>query len=89
MLPAELPITAGRPHLIRRVSPAGEIGFLGERWEVGKRLAHRCVWATVITLCRRLEIYHRRSGRAAWRLIKTSRCDLEETVSRLLPEYKR
>lgn len=88
-LPERLPITAGRIHFVRRVGSDGRISFLGESWKVGKGLAHRYVWATVITHCRRLEIYHQRSERAAWRLIKMFDYEIEETVCRLLPEYKR
>lgn len=88
-LPQELPITAGRVHFIRRVSPEGEISFLGERWKVSKSLAHQYVWATVITHCRRLEIYHQRSENAARRLVKTYDYEIAETVSRLHPEFRR
>jgi hypothetical protein len=88
-LPAELPITAGQLHFIRRVSEAGEISFLGETWKVGQRLAHQYVWATVLTHCRRLEIYHQRSADTAWRLIKTFDYEIPERVRRLRPEYQR
>ncbi len=88
-LPDRLPITTGRIHFVRRVDGDGTISFLGESWKVGKNLAYRYVWATVITHCRRLEIYHQRSERAAWRLIKTIDYEIEETVYRLRPEYKR
>lgn len=88
-LPQELPITAGRIHFIRRVSETGEISLLGERWRVGKRLAHEYVWATVITHCRRLEVYHQRSSRSRQRLIKSFKYEIVETVRRLRPEYKR
>ena len=88
-LPAELPLTAGRIHFIRRVSAAGEISLLGERWQVGKRLAHQYVWATVITHCRRLEIYHQRSAPLPRRLVKTFTYEIPETVCRLRPEYRR
>jgi hypothetical protein len=88
-LPEELPITAGRLHFMRRVSPEGEISFLGERWKVGKSLAHQYVQATVITHCRRLEIYHQRSENASWRLVKTFDYEISETVCRLHPEFRR
>ena len=88
-LPAALPITAGRVHFVRRVAADGTISFLGETWMVSKRLAQQYVWATVITHCRRLELYHRRSARAKWRRIKTCDYVLSETVCRLRPEFKR
>jgi putative transposase len=88
-LPESLPITAGRVHFIRRVSEDGEISLLGERWRVGKRLAHEYVWATVITHCRRLEIYHQRSERSRRRRVKTYAFEIGETVRRLRSEFRR
>lgn len=88
-LPARLPITAGRVHFVRRVAPDGTISFLGETWKVSQSLAHQYIWATVITHCRRLELYHRRSARAKWRRIKTYKYAVPETVCRLRPEFKR
>lgn len=88
-LPPELPLTAGCIHFIRRVSADGEISFLGETWKVSKGLTYQYVWATVIIHCRRLEIYHQRSGHSTVRLIKTFDYEILETVHRLRPEYKR
>jgi hypothetical protein len=88
-LPAQLPITAGRLHFVRRVTAAGTIKFLGETWMVGRRLAHEYIWATVITHSQRLELFHRRSARAKWRRIKTYDYALPETVCHLRPEFKR
>jgi putative transposase len=88
-VPAALPITAGRLHFIRQVSPEGTIRILGERWNAGKGLAYQYVWATVVTHCRRLEIYHRRSERARTRLIKVHDYEIPEPVRRLRSEYKR
>lgn len=88
-LPARLPLTAGRVHFVRRVTADGTISFLGETWKVGQRLAYHYVWATVLTHCRRLELYHRRSVRAKWRRIKTYEYTFPETICRLRPEFKR
>lgn len=88
-LPARLPITAGRMHFVRRVAADGTVSFLGETWTVSQRLAHEYIWATVITHCRRLELFHRRSARAKWRRIKTYEYALPEAVCRLRPEFKR
>ena len=87
-LPTHLPLTAGRLHFIRRVWATGEISFLGERWKVGKRLAHQYVWAIVSTHTQRLEIYHRRSARGAARLVKTYEYAIAEVVRRVPPEYR-
>jgi hypothetical protein len=88
-VPAVLPITAGRVHFVRRVALDGTISFLGETWKVSRGLAHHYVWATVITHCRQLKLYHRCSARAKWRLLKTFNYELLERVCRLRPEYKR
>jgi putative transposase len=88
-LPERLPITAGRLHFIRKVSPEGTIRILGERWKAGKGLVHQYVWATIVTHGRRLEIYHRRSERATTRLIKVYDYEISEPVRRLCSEYKR
>ncbi len=88
-LPEELPLTAGRVHFIRRVSTTGEIKLLNETWRVSRSLAHRYVWATVVTHGHRLEIYHRRSERAAPRLVKTFAYQLPEVVAPLRTEYRR
>lgn len=88
-LPDELPITAGRIHFIRQVKPDGTISILNERWEVGKRLAGKYVWATVITHCHRLEIWYQRSAQHDWRLLKTYAYDISERVGRLKPEFAR
>lgn len=88
-LPDQLPITAGRVHFIRRVSESGEIKLLSETWQVSRSLAHQYVWATVITQAQRLEIYHRRSARAAPRLIKTFAYQLPEVVAPLGEEFRR
>jgi hypothetical protein len=88
-LPAQLPITAGRIHFIRRVNAAGAIRFLGESWKVGKRFAHQYVWATVITHTQSLEITHRRAEQATAKLLKRFSYEIPEPVRRLRPEFKR
>jgi putative transposase len=84
-----LPVTAGRVHFIRRVSPAGALRLLGEPWRVGKSLAGDYVWATVVTHAHRLEIYHRRSPRGTARLVKTFAYPIAEPVHKLRPEFRR
>jgi transposase len=88
-VPAPLPVTAGRLQFIRRVSPAGEIGFLGETWKVGKRLVGHYVWATVVTDAQQVEIYWRCSERATARLVKVFAYAIAETVHNLRPEFHR
>jgi len=86
-LPDTLPITAGRIHFIRRVNPDGTIAVLNETWKVSKQLAGKYVWATIITHCRRLDIWYQRSAQHDWRLLKTYAYDIPETVARLNPEF--
>lgn len=87
-LPEELPITAGRIHFIRRVSPEGTITILKELWHVSKRLAGQYAWATVWTHKQTLQIYHRHSPQSAGRLVKTYKYALPEPVVPLRPEFK-
>jgi hypothetical protein len=86
-LPETLPITAGRIHFIRKVKPDGTITILNETWKVSKRLAGKYVWATVITHCRRLEIWYQRSAQHDWCLRKIYVYDIPETVARLKSEF--
>ena len=86
-LPNPLPITAGRIHFIRKVKPDGTISVFNETWKVSKRLAGKYVWATIITHCRRLEIWYQRSAQHEWRLRKTYAYDIQETVAHLKPEF--
>lgn len=86
-LPDPLPITAGRIHFLRKVEPNGTIAVLNETWKVSKRLAGKYVWATIITHCRRLEIWYQRSAQHDWCLRKTYAYDIPETVARLKPEF--
>jgi putative transposase len=88
-LPDKLPITAGRIHFIRKVNAQGRINILNEEWSVGKRLGGRYVWATLITITRRLDIYYRRSFQAPWRLVKSVRYEIDETVTYLKTDFKR
>ncbi len=84
-----LPITAGRIHFIRKVKLDGTISVLNETWKVSKRLAGKYVWATLITHCRRLDIWYQRSAQRDWQLLKTCAYDIPETVARLKPEFAR
>jgi putative transposase len=86
-LPDPLPITAGRIHFVRKVKPDGTVSILNESWKVNQRLAGKYVWATIITHCRRLEIWYQRSAQQDWRLRKTFAYDISETVTQLKREF--
>ena len=86
-LPDPLPITAGRIHFIRQVTPQGTISLLNETWTAGQRLAGKYVWATITTHRRRLEIWYRRSAQHDSQLRKTFDYGISEPVARLRPEY--
>ena len=86
-LPDPWPITAGRIHFIRQVQSDGTITVLNESWNVSRRLAGKYVWATLITHCRRLEIWYQRSAQLPWRLCRNCAYDISETVARLNPEF--
>jgi hypothetical protein len=88
-LPNPLPLTAGRIHFIRKVQPDGTISLLNETWRVSKRLAGKYVWATIITHCRRLEIWYQRSAQHEWCRLITYAYDISEPVARLKAEFAR
>jgi Integrase core domain len=88
-LPAKLPLTAGRIHFRRRVTPQGTISILKEDWPVTRRLAGHYVWATLDTGRKELRIYYRRSERAQARVLKGFVYAIEEPVKPLLPPYRR
>ena len=88
-VPEPLPLTAGRIHFLRRVTPQGTISILKEDWPVSHRLAGQYVWATLDTGRKDLRIYHRRSERAQARLLKCFVYAIAEPVKPLLPQYRR
>jgi putative transposase len=88
-LPAEVPLTAGRLHFIRRVNERGGINIRKEAWKVSRRLAGEYVWATVDLRKESLEIYHRRSEKAKAKVVKKHSYPIEKRVKRLKPEYRR
>jgi hypothetical protein len=88
-VPHPLPLTAGRIHFLRRVTPQGTINILKEDWPVARRLAGQYVWATLDTGRKDLRIYHRRSERAQARLLKCVVYEIAEPVKPLLAHYRR
>lgn len=88
-LPAELPLTAGRLHFIRKVEANGEIDILKEHWRVSKTLVGNYVWAMIDLSKNQLLIYHRHSLRAKPRQVKQYEYEINEPVQCLLPEYRR
>jgi hypothetical protein len=88
-LPEQVPLTAGRLHFRRRVTPQGTISLLKEDWPVSRRLAGQYVWATLDTGRKELRIYHRHSERAQTRLLKCFVYAIAEPVKPLAPEFRR
>jgi len=88
-VPHPLPLTAGRIHFLRRVTPQGTINILKEDWPVARRLAGQYVWATLDTGHHALRIYYRRSERARARLLTCVSYEIAEPVKPLLAHYRR
>lgn len=88
-LPPVLPLTKGRLHFIRKVSEAGEIEILKEKWKVGRRLSNRYVWAIVDTGRKSLQIYYRANKRTEVKLIKEYEYEVGEKVVALRAVYRR
>lgn len=89
-LPLEhLPITAGRIHFMRKVDLTGQIEFLNETWPVGEKWIGEYVRATIDTAQQTLTLWHQAQVDADWRLIKTRHFQLPETVSAVIPAFRR
>lgn len=84
-----LPLTAGRIHFMRQVDLAGQIELLNETWPLGAKWGGDYVRATINTRERTIAFWHQAEAGADWRLIKTRRFQVEETVHALLPEFRR
>lgn len=89
LIPAPLPITAGRIHFVRKVNADGAIRLLNEQWPVGPRWVNEYVWATVHTAEQSLRIWHKADAQAPWQLLKTRRYPLVEPPQPVLPEFRR
>jgi len=84
-----LPITEGRIHFLRKVDPSGKLEVLNESWSLGNSWSGEYVRATITTGEQEIAFWHQGSLESDWRLIKTRRFRLEETVHALLPEFRR
>jgi putative transposase len=90
LLPAgRLPITEGRIHFLRKVDPSGRLELLNESWSLGGSWSGEYVRATITTGKQEIGFWHQAAFGSNWRLIKTRRFRLEETVHALLPEFRR
>lgn len=88
-IPAQLPLTQGRIHYIRKVNAQGRIEILKESWMVSKSLRGSYVWATIDLSKKKLEFFYRKSERASARKVKEYAFRIEEKIEKLLPEYKK
>ena len=88
-IPAELPLTAGRLHFLRKVDAQGKITILKEHWRASKTLIGHYIWATLDTRKAALFLYHRRSERARPRLLRHYGYAIEEKGHKLKPEFQR
>ncbi len=86
---AQLPITDGRIHVLRKVDLTGHIELLNETWPVGEKWIGEYVRATIDTTQQTLTLWHQASAETDWRLIKTRRFQLQEAVHAILPAFKR
>ena len=87
LLPATLPITAGRVHFIRHVQTDGTVRILNELWRVPKALAGHYVWATLTTHRHTLDLWFRRDPNHDWRLLTHVQYHLAEPVHKRKPPF--
>jgi hypothetical protein len=84
-----LPITEGRIHFLRKVDPSGKLEVLNESWSLGDSWSGEYVRATINTGEQVIGFWHQAALGSDWRLIKTARFRLEETVHELVPDFRR
>jgi hypothetical protein len=84
-----LPITKGRLHFMRKVEPTGQIELLNETWDVGKKWMGEYVRVTINTAKQTLTIWHQADADADWHLLRTRQFRLKESVSDVLPAFRR
>jgi putative transposase len=84
-----LPLTAGRIHIMRKVSPQGTVPLLNESWTVGKRWMGEYVRATIDTARQRIGFWHKQDDDADWRCLKTNLFRTHETVHDVVPAFRR
>jgi len=85
----QLPISAGRLHVMRKVEPTGRVVVLNEVWQVGPKWAGEYVRATINTREQTIGFWHQANAESSWQVIKTCRFHIEEPVHTLRPEFYR
>lgn len=86
--PDRLPLRAGRVHVVRKVDSAGTLDLLNDTWPVGRQWRGQYVRATINTAQQTLPLWHQAGAATSWRLLKTRRFRLQETVQEVLPAFR-
>lgn len=88
-IPDDLPICRGRVHAIRCVSAEGNVKFLQETFQVGKRSHDKYVWLTLNTAKQTLTVYYQAEAEADWQTLKVFPYPLDEPVVPVLKPFAR
>jgi hypothetical protein len=84
-----VPLTAGRIHLIRKVTPLGTVSLLNESWFVGKRWIGHYVRATIRVADQKISFWTKADGDAPWQHLKTRMFRIGEAVHDVRPRFRR
>lgn len=88
-LSAELPLTVGRIHYVRKVDEAGCIDILKEKFRISKSLCGEYVIATIDFADESLTIHYRRNEKSKAKLLKKFDYPIEEPIVKLKSKYRR
>lgn len=88
-IPDDLPICAGFVHAVRCVSDEGQVTFLNEAFQVGKRYSGQYVWLTLNTAKQNLTVDYQAQAEADWQTLKEFPYPLDEPVQPVLKQFVR
>lgn len=90
-LPDPIPLTTGRVHFMRKVSPQQTIELLNSDWDASSAEAGQCVWVTLEFAPKgaRLRIYDQAPDANEHHCLEERDFPLQEAVLPLRPEFQR
>jgi hypothetical protein len=71
------------------VASGGTVALLDETWSIGKRWAHKYIWANNTMHARCFHIWHQPTSNHFWQLLKFVPYDLFEVTAHHQPAFRR
>lgn len=84
-----LPLTAGRIHVMRKVTALGTVSLLNESWFVGKHWIGHYVRATIRTADQKIAFWTKSDSDGTWHHIKTLEFRIGESVVGVRARFRR